>query len=58
VTGLKYVDTLKNPESASEADKLPPEEIRALSIKFGEEVHRRGLRVMWDPQFARMVGED
>ncbi len=58
VTGLKYTDTFRDPESVSQADSLSPEQIRDLSIKFGEEVYRRGLRVMWDPQVIKMVGED
>ena len=37
-------------EDGNEIWKLPQEEVVRLSLKFAAEVHKRGLRVMWDPQ--------
>jgi hypothetical protein len=60
VTGMKYVDGLRKngadevidglPVANNELSKLPQEEVVRLSLKFAAEVHKRGLRVMWDPQ--------
>ena len=66
LTGTEYVDTFHGkvsdngaPEENSEAgtiwDSFTVEEIVTMSLAFGEEVRRRGLRVMWDPQTVRQV---
>lgn len=43
-TGLKYLDDT--------AMTLSQEEVARLSLKFAAEVHKRGLRVMWDPKIV------
>ena len=40
-TGLKYGET---------TESLTGEEIADLSIRFGQELRKRGYRVLWDPQ--------
>lgn len=44
VTGMKY--------ASDELMKLSQEEVVRLSLKFAAEVRKRGLRVMWDPDFT------
>ena len=39
-------------ENGNEIWKLPQEEAARLSLEFAAEVHKRGLRVMWDPQMV------
>ncbi len=64
VTGLKYVDTFHlvsdkkdRKEADTSSDKMwenfSEEEIASMSVAFGEEVHRRCLRVMWDPKVVK-----
>ncbi len=48
-TGLKYENGLAR---GTVLATLSREEIVKLSLKFAAEVHKRGLRVMWDPKFA------
>jgi glycosyltransferase involved in cell wall biosynthesis len=62
VTGMKYVDSLRRTGTNVEHEvihdvndelmKLSQEEVTCLSLKFAAEVHKRGLRVMWDPQMV------
>jgi len=62
VTGMKYVDGLRGNHTDAAKDssvganiellKLPKEEAVRLSLEFAAEVHKRGLRVMWDPQMV------
>ncbi len=65
VTGLKYAggkgetgtvaSSAKHGGSDAVSDevmKLSQEEVVRLSLKFAAEVHKRGLRVMWDPQMV------
>ena len=47
VTGHSY--TSGSFESMSGAD------ISALSLRFGEEVRKRGYRIMWDPAIVRRI---
>ncbi|RKM57814.1 glycosyltransferase [Butyrivibrio sp. CB08] len=53
-TGIKYVNGLTESDAGVNAvlAALPQEEIVKLSLKFAAEVHKRGLRVMWDPKFV------
>ena len=67
ITGKKYIDTFNARENAAgeKSEAVPadpwqgvsPQDIAAMSIAFGEEVHRRGLRVMWDPKVIRRMEE-
>ena len=62
VTGIKYVEGLRGNHTDAAKDssvganiellKLSQEEAVRLSLEFAAEVHKRGLRVMWDPQMV------
>ena len=62
VTGIKYVEGLRGSHTDAAKDssvganiellKLSQEEAVRLSLEFAAEVHKRGLRVMWDPQMV------
>ncbi len=66
ITGVKYVDTfhlVRDKKDRKEADtssdrmweNFTEEEIASMSVAFGEEVHRRCLRVMWDPKVIKRL---
>ncbi len=74
ITGVKYEDTyskaliragMSEDQKGKEAEpaddrflEFSDEEIISLSMKFGEEMKRRGLRSVWDPRAViRMAGE-
>ena len=53
VTGIKYENTFEKSATEDQTDRfsgLSEEEILKLSMSFGEEIRRRGLRVVWDPK--------
>lgn len=62
VTGIKYVEGLRGNHTDAVKDssvganiellKFSQEEAVRLSLEFAAEVHKRGLRVMWDPQMV------
>jgi len=56
VTGIKYIDTFNN---GNDADKrfegLSEEKIVELSFLVCNEVRKRGLRIMWDPQVIKRI---
>ena len=51
ITGMKAeISFGEAADKAGASDReIDADEIASLSLKFGEEVRRRGLRVMWDP---------
>ena len=64
ITGVKYEDSFAKAMAEGKADKKPIEDgfssftqeaIVEMSIRFGEEVRRRGLRVVWDPKAVKRV---
>ena len=60
IAGFDYVDeSTGNTESLKsyreKIDTLTEEEILRINLKIGEEMKRRGLRVMWDPQIIRNI---
>jgi glycosyltransferase involved in cell wall biosynthesis len=58
ITGVSYVDTFNDAGTVNDAlAALNDEEIRERSLKFAEEVHRRALRIMWDPQAVKVLPE-
>ncbi len=65
ITGVKYRDTYSGPAASAGVQKgaadtdagaleewssFSGEEITAMSLSFSEQVRKRGLRVLWDPQ--------
>lgn len=62
VTGCKYEKTAKlwpkdgkrgvTNTAASQFDRMKPEKIAELSCRLGEEIRKRGYRIMWDPQIV------
>jgi hypothetical protein len=57
VTGVKYVDTFYGEAGSDERwSGFSREDIARVSISFAEQVHKRGLRVLWDPQVVIKSG--
>lgn len=53
ITGVKYTSTLNADNKCFE--NLSEDEIMSYNLKLGEEIKKRGLRVMWDPQMIRKL---
>ena len=57
VVGIDYVDTFNDPKAdiAALFAGMSGEEIVDKSIRFCEEIKKRGKRVVWDPQTVRRI---
>ena len=65
IAGFEYEDTFSDlpgnlqveskREYLDNINSLTEEEILRINLKIGEEMKRRGLRVMWDPQVVKKI---
>ena len=55
VTGMKYTDTFNENGTEERFAGLSEEKIIELSFLVCNEVRKRGLRIMWDPQVVKRI---
>ena len=55
ITGRKYIDTFNDNAADDRFAGLSEEEIIELSLRVCDEVRKRGLRIMWDPQVVKRI---
>ena len=56
ITGTKYCDSFfGNGTDDGYFEAMTEEAVREMSLKFCEEIRKRGLRVLWDPKVIKRV---
>ncbi len=56
ITGAKYCDSFfGNGTDDGYFEAMTEEAVREMSLKFCEEIRKRGLRVLWDPKVIKRV---
>ena len=55
ITGRKYIDTFNDNTADDRFAGLSEEEIIEFSFRVCDEVRKRGLRIIWDPQVVKRI---
>ena len=55
ITGRKYKDTFNDTGADDRFAGFSEDEIVELSLRVCDEVRKRGLRIMWDPQVVKRI---